>query len=160
MLLRSVLDSTFNSRNTALLQDLAENLVVTKHHFLFNSESVIHVGFIHEVTKQLSYFKNIPYLALRSGSTPTVGSSRIRRGGSCNRATANETLLFCPPLKCTGGSCIVYVNSINRMAKDPWLNWLKLTLLTKPHQPCHIKTKYMWASCLACACDGHHDTGV
>ena len=32
------------------------------------------------------------------GSTPTVGSSRIMRGGSCNIATAKENLLFCPPL--------------------------------------------------------------
>ena len=39
------------------------------------------------------------HFALSIGSTPTVGSSRIMRGGCCNIATANENLLFCPPLQ-------------------------------------------------------------
>ena len=39
-----------------------------------------------------------PYFDLSRGSTPTVGSSRMRSGGSCNIATANDTLLCWPPL--------------------------------------------------------------
>lgn len=33
-----------------------------------------------------------------SGSTPTVGSSKIKSSGSCMSATANETLRCWPPL--------------------------------------------------------------
>ena len=36
---------------------------------------------------------------LSSGSTPTVGSSRMSRGGFWSMATANENLLCCPPLE-------------------------------------------------------------
>lgn len=39
------------------------------------------------------------YLWLRTGSRPTVGSSRIRSWGSCRSATAKDTLLCCPPLQ-------------------------------------------------------------
>lgn len=42
---------------------------------------------------------HVPHFARRMGSTPTVGSSRIMRGGCCNMATAKENLLFCPPLQ-------------------------------------------------------------
>ena len=38
-------------------------------------------------------------LALTTGSTPTVGSSRINNFGLCNRATAKDNLRFWPPLK-------------------------------------------------------------
>ena len=44
----------------------------------------------------------ISHLARRMGSTPTVGSSSIMRGGWCSMATAKENRLFCPPLKCRG----------------------------------------------------------
>ena len=37
-------------------------------------------------------------LDLSSGSTPTVGSSRMSNGGFCSMATAKENLLCCPPL--------------------------------------------------------------
>jgi len=39
------------------------------------------------------------YLSLSSGSTPTVGSSKIKTGGECRKAMANEALRFCPPLQ-------------------------------------------------------------
>ena len=39
------------------------------------------------------------YFILRSGSTPTVGSSRISSSGFCSNATDNDTLLIWPPLK-------------------------------------------------------------
>ena len=39
------------------------------------------------------------YLFLSMGSTPTVGSSRIKSSGLCRRDTANDTLRCCPPLK-------------------------------------------------------------
>ena len=39
------------------------------------------------------------YLFRNTGSTPTVGSSRIKSSGLCNSETANDTLLCCPPLK-------------------------------------------------------------
>lgn len=41
----------------------------------------------------------VGYLWLRTGSRPTVGSSRIRSWGSCRSATAKDTLLCCPPLQ-------------------------------------------------------------
>ena len=34
---------------------------------------------------------------LSKGSTPTVGSSRIKSSGSCNKAVAKLALLCCPP---------------------------------------------------------------
>ena len=47
-------------------------------------------------------------LFLRTGSTPTVGSSRMNRSGSWKSATAKETRRCCPPLRvlterCGGG---------------------------------------------------------
>lgn len=40
-----------------------------------------------------------PNLWLNTGSNPTVGSSSINIIGLCKRATPNDTLLCCPPLK-------------------------------------------------------------
>ncbi len=41
----------------------------------------------------------ITYFSLNNGSTPTVGSSRIKSLGSCNKAHIIETRRLCPPLK-------------------------------------------------------------
>lgn len=39
------------------------------------------------------------YLDLSTGSTPTVGSSRMSSSGFCSKAAPRDTLLRCPPLK-------------------------------------------------------------
>lgn len=42
---------------------------------------------------------HLSYLARRTGSTPTVGSSRMTKGGFWSRATAKDTRRCCPPLE-------------------------------------------------------------
>lgn len=45
----------------------------------------------------------VSYLALSTGSTPTVGSSRIRSSGFCSRAAPRDTRRLWPPLGHPGG---------------------------------------------------------
>jgi len=47
---------------------------------------------------RLMWSRSHTYLALRMGSTPTVGSSRISSSGFCSRAAPRDTRRFWPPL--------------------------------------------------------------
>lgn len=47
------------------------------------------------------------YLDRRTGSTPTVGSSRMRRSGFWSSAAPRDTLRFWPPLKTQKHKCLI-----------------------------------------------------
>lgn len=67
--------------------------VVCSVHVVFVMEKLITI-----ISSLFSLLSFPTYLCLRSGSTPTVGSSRMRSSGSCISATAKDTRLCCPPL--------------------------------------------------------------
>lgn len=63
------------------------------------------------------------YLALNTGSTPTVGSSNMRSCGSWSNATAKDTLLSWPPLRynCLNVKLTIRYKNVNtfKMSHEP-----------------------------------------
>src|SRR5438445_531773 len=62
---------------------------------MFPNTNTKHFGW---VIKRVPIRQHSTYLRRSSGSTPTVGSSRIKSCGLCSKATAKEVRLCCPPL--------------------------------------------------------------
>ena len=69
-----------------------------KYFLMFREKAVLFTYFLNTMFHIIITNMN-KYLSLRTGSTPTVGSSRMMRSGLCSNATENDTLLFWPMLK-------------------------------------------------------------
>ena len=78
-----------NEQNSNTLSIYAE-----RNEFLWTSSS------------DLACMSSDTHLCRKSGSTPTVGSSRIKSSGSCIRATAKDTRRCWPPLQSENNSVV------------------------------------------------------